>query len=98
MCTSFDNVLITGIPLEERIDIIRLLVSLLGPPNIDTLYVLLKFLHEVSLHSHDHVHQHTGAEVRQCGQQLQAPALRTVLQASTFLTSKGIALSPIRCG
>ncbi|KAK6024978.1 RhoGAP domain protein [Ostertagia ostertagi] len=56
------------VPLDERIDVVRLLVSLLGPPNIDTLYVLLKFLHEVSLHSHSPTHQvhHTGVEVRQC--------------------------------
>ncbi|KAK5979348.1 Rho-GAP domain-containing protein [Trichostrongylus colubriformis] len=50
-------------PLEERIDVVRLLVSLLAPPNMDTLYVLLKFLHEVSLHCHDQVN-HTGVEVR----------------------------------
>ncbi|VDP29959.1 unnamed protein product [Heligmosomoides polygyrus] len=73
--------------IAERIDIIRLLVSLLGPPNIDTLYVLLKFLHEVSLHSHDHVHQHTGAEMQ--GNRMDARNLATIFAPSILRSDHG---------
>ena len=45
--------------LEERIDCYRLLVSLLSPPSVDTLFVLLKFLHEVAENSGDK-HPKTG--------------------------------------
>ncbi|CAD6184313.1 unnamed protein product [Caenorhabditis auriculariae] len=38
---------------EDHIEAIRLLVGLLCSPNVDTLYVLLKFLHEVMLNSND---------------------------------------------
>ncbi|CAI5439071.1 unnamed protein product [Caenorhabditis angaria] len=39
--------------IEDRIEAIRLLFALLVSPNLDTLFVLLKFLHEVSCHSND---------------------------------------------
>ncbi|KAF1771082.1 hypothetical protein GCK72_002907 [Caenorhabditis remanei] len=39
--------------IDDRIEAIRLLFALLVSPNLDTLFVLLKFLHEVSCHSQD---------------------------------------------
>ncbi|VDO42576.1 unnamed protein product [Haemonchus placei] len=74
------------IPLEERIDVLRLLVSLLAPPNIDTLYVLLKFLHEVSLHCHDQVH-HTGVEMQ--GNRMDARNLATIFAPSILRPDHG---------
>ncbi|KAK6045441.1 RhoGAP domain protein [Cooperia oncophora] len=76
---------LNGIPLDERIDVVRLLVSLLGPPNIDTLYVLLKFLHEVSLHCHDH--SHTGVEVQ--GNRMDARNLATIFAPSILRPDHG---------
>ncbi|WKX88981.1 hypothetical protein Q1695_008546 [Nippostrongylus brasiliensis] len=73
-------------PLEERIEVVRLLVSLLGPPNIDTLYVLLKFLHEVSLHCHDQVQQ-TGVEVQ--GNRMDARNLATIFAPSILRPDHG---------
>ncbi|CAI4230204.1 unnamed protein product [Auanema sp. JU1783] len=39
--------------LEERIECIRLLIALMDATSVDTLFVLLKFLHVVALHSTD---------------------------------------------
>ncbi|CAJ0594420.1 unnamed protein product [Cylicocyclus nassatus] len=72
---------------EERVEVIRLLFSLLGPPNIDTLYVLLKFLHEVSLHCHDQ----TGAEAEQVvqGNRMDARNLATIFAPSILRPDHG---------
>ncbi|KJH52916.1 RhoGAP domain protein [Dictyocaulus viviparus] len=75
------------IPLEERIEVVRLLVSLLGLPNTDTLYVLLKFLHEVSLHSHDQIHSN-GIEIIQ-GNRMDTRNLATIFAPSILRPDHG---------
>ncbi|KAK6730128.1 hypothetical protein RB195_006909 [Necator americanus] len=75
-------------PYEERIEVIRLLVSLLGPPNIDTLYVLLKFLHEVSLHCHDQVGSGGTEHVMQ-GNRMDAHNLATIFAPSILRPDHG---------
>uniref|UniRef100_A0A158P9I5 Rho-GAP domain-containing protein n=1 Tax=Angiostrongylus cantonensis TaxID=6313 RepID=A0A158P9I5_ANGCA len=75
------------IPLEERIETVRLLVSLLGLPNTDTLYVLLKFLHEVSLNSQDQTH-HNGIEVVQ-GNRMDTRNLATIFAPSILRPDHG---------
>ncbi|KAJ1346318.1 hypothetical protein KIN20_001075 [Parelaphostrongylus tenuis] len=75
------------VPLEERIEIVRLLVSLLALPNIDTLYVLLKFLHEVSLNSQDQTN-HDGVEVVQ-GNRMDTRNLATIFAPSILRPDHG---------
>ncbi|KHJ91727.1 RhoGAP domain protein [Oesophagostomum dentatum] len=74
--------------LEERIEVVRLLVSLLGPPNIDTLYVLLKFLHEVSLHCHDQAAAAGSEQVTQ-GNRMDARNLATIFAPSILRPDHG---------
>ena len=38
---------------DDRVECVRHLLALLNPPNIDTLFVLMKFLHQVSLNCSD---------------------------------------------
>ncbi|VDM61539.1 unnamed protein product [Angiostrongylus costaricensis] len=73
--------------LMERIEIVRLLVSLLGLPNTDTLYVLLKFLHEVSLNSQGQTH-HSGIEVVQ-GNRMDTRNLATIFAPSILRPDHG---------
>lgn len=58
-CSDIESV-VAEFNIEERIEAIRLLFALLVSPNLDTLFVLLKFLHEVSCHSQD---RHNAGEV-----------------------------------
>ncbi|VDM76772.1 unnamed protein product [Strongylus vulgaris] len=73
---------------EERIEVLRLLISLLGPPNIDTLYVLLKFLHEVSLHCHDQIGAGEVDEIVQ-GNRMDARNLATIFAPSILRPDHG---------
>ncbi|CAI2307441.1 unnamed protein product [Caenorhabditis sp. 36 PRJEB53466] len=65
--------------IEERIEAIRLLFALLVSPNLDTLFVLLKFLHEVSCHSQDR--QSASGEVLY-GNKMDARNLATIFAPS----------------
>ncbi|EPB78850.1 RhoGAP domain protein [Ancylostoma ceylanicum] len=80
--------LFLGFPVEERIEVVRLLVSLLGPPNIDTLFVLLKFLHEVTLHCHDQVDSADAEQVTQ-GNRMDARNLATIFAPSILRPDHG---------
>uniref|UniRef100_A0A8R1I429 Rho-GAP domain-containing protein n=1 Tax=Caenorhabditis japonica TaxID=281687 RepID=A0A8R1I429_CAEJA len=65
--------------IEERIEAIRLLFALLVSPNLDTLFVLLKFLHEVSCHSAD---RSNGADEIIVGNKMDARNLATIFAPS----------------
>ncbi|CAL2029762.1 unnamed protein product [Caenorhabditis brenneri] len=65
--------------IDERIEAIRLLFALLVSPNLDTLFVLLKFLHEVSCHSQD---RHNAAGELLPGNKMDARNLATIFAPS----------------
>ncbi|CAB3407437.1 unnamed protein product [Caenorhabditis bovis] len=65
--------------IEDRIEAIRLLFALLVSPNLDTLFVLLKFLSEVSMNSNDR----TGADGETIqGNKMDAHNLATIFAPS----------------
>ncbi|ULU10630.1 hypothetical protein L3Y34_014716 [Caenorhabditis briggsae] len=65
--------------IDERIEAIRLLFALLVSPNLDTLFVLLKFLHEVSCNSQD---KHNAAGDLLPGNKMDARNLATIFAPS----------------
>ncbi|VDK41761.1 unnamed protein product [Anisakis simplex] len=66
--------------VEERIECIKMLIALLPQPNIDTLFVLLNFLHDVAANANDQLND--CGEVVQVGNKMDARNLATIFAPS----------------